>query len=139
MKQQHYDLIAIGGGSGGLAVAEQAAMLGRRVAIVESKRLGGTCVVDDDGKLVGLCVDGDVKRVIMDREDALDRPITDAMNDRYADAGGLVPQGIGAEMIADKWDISRQELDEYGLRSQQFAARARDEGRHHPFAILIHR
>jgi len=44
MKQQHYDLIAIGGGSGGLAVAEQAAMLGRRVAIVESKRLGGTCV-----------------------------------------------------------------------------------------------
>ena len=44
MKQQHYDLIAIGGGSGGLAVAEQAASLGRRVAIVESKRLGGTCV-----------------------------------------------------------------------------------------------
>jgi glutathione reductase (NADPH) len=41
---QHFDLIAIGGGSGGLAVAEQAAALGRRVAIVEAERLGGTCV-----------------------------------------------------------------------------------------------
>jgi glutathione-disulfide reductase len=44
MKRQHYDLIAIGGGSGGLAVAEQAAQLGKRVAIIESQRLGGTCV-----------------------------------------------------------------------------------------------
>ncbi len=41
---QHFDLIAIGGGSGGLAVAEQAAALGRRVAIIEAERLGGTCV-----------------------------------------------------------------------------------------------
>jgi len=41
---QHFDLIAVGGGSGGLAVAEQAAKLGRRVAIIESSRLGGTCV-----------------------------------------------------------------------------------------------
>ncbi|MGE5152595.1 MAG: glutathione-disulfide reductase [Bdellovibrio bacteriovorus] len=40
----HYDLIAIGGGSGGLAVAEQAAALGKRVAIIEASRLGGTCV-----------------------------------------------------------------------------------------------
>ncbi|MEJ2480768.1 MAG: FAD-dependent oxidoreductase, partial [Acidihalobacter sp.] len=41
---RHYDLIAIGGGSGGLAVAEKAAQLGRRVAIVEPRKLGGTCV-----------------------------------------------------------------------------------------------
>ncbi len=41
---KQYDLIAIGGGSGGLAVAEKAAQLGRRVAVVESGRLGGTCV-----------------------------------------------------------------------------------------------
>ncbi|HHI77507.1 MAG TPA: glutathione-disulfide reductase, partial [Gammaproteobacteria bacterium] len=41
---KHYDLIAIGGGSGGLAVAEQAAKYGRRVAIVEADRIGGTCV-----------------------------------------------------------------------------------------------
>ncbi len=41
---RHFDLIAIGGGSGGLAVAEVAAKLGKRVAIIESSRLGGTCV-----------------------------------------------------------------------------------------------
>lgn len=40
----HYDLIAIGGGSGGLAVAERAAQLGRRVAIIDPQPLGGTCV-----------------------------------------------------------------------------------------------
>ncbi|HEY3552549.1 MAG TPA: thiolase family protein [Solirubrobacterales bacterium] len=41
----------------------------------------------------------------------------------------LVPQGISAEMIADKWEIPRSELDEIGLRSQQNAARATEEGR----------
>jgi len=44
MNKQHYDLIAIGGGSGGLAVAEQAALFGKKVAVIESKRMGGTCV-----------------------------------------------------------------------------------------------
>ena len=44
MNKQHYDLIAIGGGSGGLAVAEQAALFGKKVAIVEAGRMGGTCV-----------------------------------------------------------------------------------------------
>jgi glutathione reductase (NADPH) len=39
-----FDLIAIGGGSGGLAVAEKAAQYGRRVAVIETGRLGGTCV-----------------------------------------------------------------------------------------------
>ena len=40
----HFDLIAIGAGSGGLAVAEKAAQLGRRVAVIERTKLGGTCV-----------------------------------------------------------------------------------------------
>ncbi len=44
MNEQHYDLIAVGGGSGGLAVAEKAASFGKKVAIIESSRLGGTCV-----------------------------------------------------------------------------------------------
>ncbi|MDQ3293123.1 MAG: thiolase family protein [Actinomycetota bacterium] len=48
---------------------------------------------------------------------------------RYEATGGLVPQGISAEMIADKWAISREDLDEFGARSQQRAAQARDEGR----------
>jgi len=41
---QHYDLIAIGGGSGGLSVAERAARYGRKCAVIEKGPLGGTCV-----------------------------------------------------------------------------------------------
>ncbi|HEX7135125.1 MAG TPA: acetyl-CoA C-acyltransferase [Iamia sp.] len=53
---------------------------------------------------------------------------------RYADSEyfgfkGLIPQGVSAEVIADKWGLSREDLDAFGLRSQQNAARARDEGR----------
>ncbi|GAB4347333.1 MAG: glutathione-disulfide reductase [Gammaproteobacteria bacterium] len=40
----HFDLIAIGAGSGGLSVAERAAQYGARCAIVEEGKLGGTCV-----------------------------------------------------------------------------------------------
>ena len=41
----------------------------------------------------------------------------------------LVPQGISAEMIADKWEIPRSELDEIALRSHQLAHQATEEGR----------
>src|SRR5207302_1969157 len=41
----------------------------------------------------------------------------------------LVPQGISAELIADKWEIPRSELDEIGLRSHQLAHQATEEGR----------
>ncbi|SEO89498.1 glutathione-disulfide reductase [Aquisalimonas asiatica] len=40
----HFDCIAIGGGSGGLAAARRAASHGARAAVIESDRLGGTCV-----------------------------------------------------------------------------------------------
>ena len=39
-----FDLISIGGGSGGLACAQRAAQYGAKVVVIESKRLGGTCV-----------------------------------------------------------------------------------------------
>ena len=41
---------------------------------------------------------------------------------------GLVPQGVSAELIAAKWGLSRDELDRFALRSQELAARARDDG-----------
>ncbi len=41
---QHFDLISIGGGSGGLATARRATRHGARAAVIESARLGGTCV-----------------------------------------------------------------------------------------------
>ncbi len=56
-------------------------------------------------------------------------PFGPKMGLRYAEQGGLVPQGISAELIADKWDLSREDLDRFGLQSQERAARARDEGR----------
>jgi glutathione reductase (NADPH) len=39
-----FDLVVIGGGSGGLAAAQRAAEYGARTALIESGRLGGTCV-----------------------------------------------------------------------------------------------
>jgi acetyl-CoA acetyltransferase family protein len=56
-------------------------------------------------------------------------PFGPAVSARYAPEGGLVPQGISAELIADKWGISRDDMDAFGVRSQQFAARATAEGR----------
>jgi acetyl-CoA acyltransferase len=47
---------------------------------------------------------------------------------RYTDPG-LVPQGIGAEMIADKWGITREDLDAFGAESQRRAVVATEEGR----------
>jgi len=42
---------------------------------------------------------------------------------------GLVHQGISADLIAQKWELSREELDEFSLESHRRAARATAEGR----------
>jgi acetyl-CoA acetyltransferase family protein len=52
-------------------------------------------------------------------------PFPPALLDRY----GLVPQGLSAELIAERWKITRGDCDELALRSQQRAARAATEGR----------
>ena len=52
-------------------------------------------------------------------------PYTPELLERYQ----LIPQGLSAELIAERWEIPRSELDELGVRSQQLAARATDEGR----------
>ncbi|WP_373893601.1 acetyl-CoA C-acyltransferase [Virgibacillus sp. CBA3643] len=44
--------------------------------------------------------------------------------DRY----NIVPQGFSAEMIADKWQLSRESLDEFSLESHRLAAEATDNG-----------
>jgi acetyl-CoA acyltransferase len=67
--------------------------------------------------------------------DDVGSPWPPAMLERY----NLVPQGISAEMIADKWEIPRSEMDELALRSHRLAARATEEGRFEretiPFAV----
>jgi acetyl-CoA acyltransferase len=59
----------------------------------------------------------------------LGMPFTQSIIDRYAPVGGLQPQGIGAEMIADKWAISRDDCDGFSVASHANAARATREGR----------
>ncbi|MEV5848684.1 acetyl-CoA C-acyltransferase [Streptomyces sp. NPDC051985] len=61
-------------------------------------------------------------------------PFGPRASERYADREtfgrpGLVPQGLGAELIAERWGLSRVDLDAYSAMSQTRAARARDEGR----------
>ena len=55
-------------------------------------------------------------------------PFPQSMQDRYSDTG-LPPQGIGADMIADEYNISREDLDEFAAESQRRAAQATAEGR----------
>jgi acetyl-CoA acyltransferase len=47
---------------------------------------------------------------------------------RYADQGGLVPQGVSGELIAQKWGHTRDQLDAFALQSQTRAAAAADAG-----------
>jgi acetyl-CoA acyltransferase len=56
-------------------------------------------------------------------------PMGPKVGARYAAVGGMVPQGISAEMIADKWSLSREDLDAFAAQSHQRAAKAREEGR----------
>jgi len=56
-------------------------------------------------------------------------PFGPRVDARYKDAGGLIPQGLSAELIAEQWNLSREELDAFSAESQIRAARARDEGR----------
>ncbi len=56
-------------------------------------------------------------------------PFGPRVNRRYADVGGLVPQGISAELIADKWGLTREQLDAFGAESQRRAAQATAERR----------
>ncbi len=55
-------------------------------------------------------------------------PFSKTMMDRY-EKSGLPPQGIGADMIADEFGITREDLDTFAARSQQLAAKATEEGR----------
>src|ERR671938_1101823 len=51
--------------------------------------------------------------------------MSDGVTDRY----DIVMQGISAELLAQKWDLPREELDRFSYESHMRAARAIDEGR----------
>ena len=54
-------------------------------------------------------------------------PFSPRMRERYPD--GLVNQGVSAELIADRWGLSRDDLDAYATESHSRAAEAQEEGR----------
>jgi len=54
-------------------------------------------------------------------------PFSQRLLDRYD--GRLVPQGISAEIIAERWRLSRSRLDELSARSHELAAKAIKDGR----------
>lgn len=56
-------------------------------------------------------------------------PFGPRVAERYEPVGGLKNQGIGAEMIADQWDVSREDLDAFSAESHRRAAQATSEGR----------
>jgi acetyl-CoA acyltransferase len=53
-------------------------------------------------------------------------PFPDSLMARYE--GGLVPQGISAEIISERWNISREDADQFGARSHERALRATEAG-----------
>ena len=52
-----------------------------------------------------------------------------SLSDRLHERWQIVPQGISAEVIADEWKITREELDEYSLESHRRAIAAIDDGK----------
>ena len=57
------------------------------------------------------------------------KPFGPLLAQRYLPAGGLVPQGLAAERVAERWGLAREALDAYRVESHRRAARATDEGR----------
>lgn len=68
-----------------------------------------------------------MSRVPMGSSAGNSNPFGELMRSRYQDS--LVPQGLSAEMIAERWNLSREDLDRIGYDSQMRAIRATAEGR----------
>jgi acetyl-CoA acyltransferase len=60
-----------------------------------------------------------------------------SMSDAVLERFEIVPQGISAEVIAERWGLSREALDEYSYRSHVRAAAAIDEGRFEKEIVTI--
>jgi len=62
-------------------------------------------------------------------------PFPPSLSLRYE--GKLLPQGVSAELIASRWQISREEQDDFGYRSHERAAGATREGRFREHLVLV--
>jgi glutathione reductase (NADPH) len=94
VSDQSFDLISIGGGSGGLACAQRAAEFGAKVAVIESHRVGGTCVNV-----------GCVPKKVMWNAVSVALGIADAGDYGFTVAGG-----------GNDWQVLKRKRDAYVLR-----------------------
>jgi acetyl-CoA acetyltransferase family protein len=65
-------------------------------------------------------------RVPMGSSMAGGNPFSNRLMSRYEN--GLIPQGLSAEIIAERWSLSREDLDRIGARSHELAGRATESG-----------
>ncbi len=65
------------------------------------------------------------------------QPFPPSIHERYEAAGGLQPQGIAAELVAERYGLSREVLDAYGLASQERAAAAATAGRFEAETVAV--
>ncbi len=94
MASKAFDLISIGGGSGGLACAQRAAEFGAKAAVIESHRLGGTCVNV-----------GCVPKKVMWNAASIALSLADAAD-----------YGFDARVGANDWALLKQRRDAYVAR-----------------------
>jgi arabinose-5-phosphate isomerase len=88
-----------------LPIVRADALMKEAIVEIAGKRLGMTTVVDDDGRLVGIVADGDLKRIIVRRQDVLSARVGDVMT--------RDPRAIGEdELVADA--LKRMETNEPG-------------------------
>jgi arabinose-5-phosphate isomerase len=82
----------------GLPRVAATATLREAIAEIISKGLGMTTIVDDDGRLVGVVTDGDLKRILIDHAEPLAMPVADFMSrePRTVAAGELVAEAVRA-------------------------------------------
>jgi acetyl-CoA acetyltransferase family protein len=71
--------------------------------------------------------------------EAVQKELGHSFTDKLLDKHNIVGQGLGAEMIADEWEIPRSELDELAVRSHRLAHQATEDGKFAretlPFAV----
>jgi glutathione reductase (NADPH) len=101
VSSEAFDLICIGGGSGGLACAQRAAEYGAKSAVIESGRLGGTCVNA-----------GCVPKKVMWNAAGIALALADAED-----------YGFGAAPSGNDWGLLKQKRDAYVARLNGIYAR----------------
>lgn len=79
-----------------IAIVEEDTPLSRAILEITSKRLGGTCVLNRKGKLVGIITDGDLRRLVEHKHEIWDLKARDVMNSnpKCVQSGVLVAEAL---------------------------------------------